>query len=55
MRVAIYARFSSDLQSASSVDDQVRLYRERGEVQHWVIEGLYADRGLRGSSQFWPE
>jgi len=29
MRAAIYARYSSDLQSAASIDDQVRLCRER--------------------------
>ena len=31
MRAVIYARYSSDLQSASSIDDQVRLCRERLE------------------------
>jgi DNA invertase Pin-like site-specific DNA recombinase len=30
MRAAIYARYSTDLQSASSIEDQIRLCRERG-------------------------
>jgi site-specific DNA recombinase len=28
MRAVIYARFSTDLQSAASIDDQVRVCRE---------------------------
>jgi hypothetical protein len=31
MREVIYARFSTDLQSAASLDDQVRICRERIE------------------------
>ena len=31
MRAAIYARYSSDLQSETSIDDQVRLCRESAE------------------------
>jgi len=31
MRAAIYARYSSDLQSETSIDDQVRLCREYAE------------------------
>ena len=31
MRAVIYARYSTDLQSAASIDDQVRLCRERVE------------------------
>ena len=31
MRAVIYARYSTDLQSAASIDDQVRLCRERIE------------------------
>ena len=29
MRAVIYARYSTDLQSAASIEDQVRLCRER--------------------------
>ena len=34
-RAAIYARYSSDLQRAASIDDQVRLCRERIEREGW--------------------
>jgi DNA invertase Pin-like site-specific DNA recombinase len=33
MRAAIYARYSTDLQSASSIEDQIRLCRERVEKE----------------------
>jgi len=36
MRVTIYARFSTDLQSAASIDDQVRVCRERIEREGWT-------------------
>ena len=41
MRAAIYARYSSDLQSAASIDDQVRLCRERAaQLGYEVVEVL---------------
>ena len=36
-RCAIYARFSSDLQRESSIDDQFRQCREFASRQGWVI------------------
>ena len=35
MRAVIYARYSTDLQSRASIEDQVRLCRARLEGQHW--------------------
>jgi site-specific DNA recombinase len=51
MRAAIYARFSTDLQSAASIDDQVRVCRERIEQEgHQAVE-VYADRAISGASR----
>lgn len=36
-RCAIYARFSSDLQRPTSIEDQVRRCREFAEKQGWVV------------------
>ncbi|WP_420026542.1 recombinase family protein [Fuscovulum ytuae] len=50
MRAAIYARYSSDLQSAASIDDQVRLCRERAEgLGHDVIE-VFSDYAISASA-----
>ena len=49
MRAAIYARFSTDLQSAASIDDQVRVCRERIERGHCVVQ-VYEDRANSAQS-----
>ncbi len=36
MRYAIYARYSSDLQRQSSLEDQIRKCDEHGKAQGWV-------------------
>ena len=55
MRAVIYARYSTDLQSAASIDDQLRLCRERierdlakrlGQVRDQV---LTREPGVRGA------
>ena len=50
MRAAIYARYSSDLQSANSIEDQVRLCRERVEQMGWSMAEVYTDAAISGSS-----
>ena len=50
MRAAIYARYSTDLQSASSIEDQVRLCRERAEKENAAIIDIYSDYAISGSS-----
>jgi DNA invertase Pin-like site-specific DNA recombinase len=48
MRAVIYARYSSDLQSAASIEDQVRLCRERAARDgHEVVE-VYSDYAISG-------
>ena len=50
MRVGIYARYSSDLQSAASIEDQVRVCRERIAREGWVLLETYADYAVSGGS-----
>lgn len=55
MRAVIYARYSSDLQSAESIADQVRLCRSYAERFGWHVAGLYSDRAISGASSARPE
>ncbi|MGI8725990.1 MAG: recombinase family protein [Methyloceanibacter sp.] len=50
MRAVIYARYSTELQSASSIDDQVRLCRERIEGENGKVVEIYADYAISGCS-----
>lgn len=54
MRVALYARYSSDQQRAASIDDQVRLCREFAGRQGWTIAGEFADAAVSGASLMRP-
>lgn len=55
-RIAIYARFSSsDLQSDSSVEDQLRLAMQRAEREGWEVVDTYCDHGISGASMQRPE
>lgn len=54
VRVAIYARFSSDLQNAASIDDQIRLCRTRAAREDWEIVGTYEDHATSGASMMRP-
>ena len=53
-RVAIYARYSSDLQSASSIEDQVRLCTRQAKSKSWELVNCYTDAGLSGASLMRP-
>ncbi|MBY0566051.1 MAG: recombinase family protein [Hyphomonadaceae bacterium] len=54
MRAAIYARYSSDLQSRASIEDQIRLAREHADRQGWAIAEVYTDYGISGASMMRP-
>ena len=54
MRAAIYARYSSDLQSENSIEDQVRLCLRRIEAEGWELVQTYADRAQSGASLLRP-
>ena len=49
-RAAIYARFSSDRQRDASIEDQVRLCRERLERDGHSLVQTYVDRAQSGAS-----
>ena len=54
MRAAIYARYSTALQSASSIDDQVRLCRKLLQEQGWTESAIYSDAAISGASTLRP-
>ena len=54
IRVAIYARFSSELQKDKSLDDQIRICREYADREGWKIVGTYKDRAQTGANLLRP-
>lgn len=50
MRVALYARFSSDLQNERSADDQLAALRLALAARGWSEAGAYLDRGISGAA-----
>ena len=49
-RVCIYARYSSDLQSDASIEDQIRLCSEKASSENWKVINCYTDAGISGAS-----
>ena len=54
MKVAIYARYSSDNQREASIADQFRMCRLHAEKQGWRIVKEYSDHAISGSSLLRP-
>lgn len=54
MRCAIYARFSTDRQSANSAEDQVAACTARAQREGWDIAGVYTDAAISGASNRRP-
>ncbi|PJF08402.1 recombinase family protein, partial [Pseudorhodobacter sp. MZDSW-24AT] len=54
LRVAIYARFSTDKQRDASIEDQIDSCRELAAREGWQIVGTYHDRATSGASMFRP-
>jgi len=50
IRVALYARYSTDLQNAASIEDQIRICRERAEREGWKVVATHQDAAVSGSS-----
>ncbi|RQP04040.1 MAG: recombinase family protein [Paracoccus sp. BP8] len=50
MKVAVYARYSSDLQREASIADQFRMCRLRAEKEGWQVVEEYSDHSISGSS-----
>lgn len=55
MKAAFYARFSTDLQRAASIEDQFRNCRKRAELEGWAIVATYADAAMSGSDANRPQ
>jgi len=52
--VAFYARYSSEHQRDASIEDQLRLCRERAEREGWHIVASYEDKAISGASLLRP-
>jgi site-specific DNA recombinase len=55
MKAAIYARYSSDLQRAASIEDQSRNCRKRADAERWTISATFADAAISGSDRNRPQ
>jgi site-specific DNA recombinase len=49
LRAALYARYSTDRQRETSIDDQLRAARARTEAERWAIVAQHSDEGISGS------
>ena len=54
LSVALDARYSSELQRDASIEDQLRLCRERAEREGWRIADSCSDRAISGASLIRP-
>jgi site-specific DNA recombinase len=54
MKVALYARYSSDNQRDASIEDQLRLCRLHAGKQGWTVVDSYTDRAISGASLLRP-
>ena len=53
-RVVVYARYSSDRQSDHSIEDQVRLCRERLQADGHILTQVYSDHAVSGATLLRP-
>lgn len=54
MRAAIYARYSSDLQSDRSIEDQVAIARDHADRQGVDVVEIYTDHAISGATRDRP-
>jgi site-specific DNA recombinase len=54
MRVVIYARYSSDQPRATSIDDQIRLCKEKIAREGWTLAQVYRDAAISGATALRP-
>ena len=50
MRAVIYARYSTDNQREASIEDQVRVCKERIEKEGWALTSVYTDHAVSGAT-----
>jgi len=49
LRAAIYARYSTDMQSPASIEDQIAKCRQEAERRGWKVVAVHSDRAISGS------
>ena len=54
MRVALYARYSTDRQRDSSIEDQIRVCRTRADNEGWLVIETYADHATSSATILRP-
>src|SRR5258707_3638287 len=54
MRAVTSARYSSDLQREASIEDQIRVCRQRIEREGWQLGSTYSDAASSGASRLRP-
>ena len=54
MKVALYARYSSDNQREASIADQIRLCRVFAEREGWSVAGEFHDHAISGATLLRP-
>lgn len=54
MRAVIYARYSSDNQRDASIEDQVRICKERIKREGWALASTYSDHAMSGTQILRP-
>ena len=54
LRAAIYARYSTDKQKDTSVEDQIRLCRRLCEQKGWPVTEVFTDHALSGKNTLRP-
>ena len=55
LRAAIYARYSSEMQSAASIPDQVRTCRRLCDERGWTVVEVFADEAMSGATHLRPD
>ncbi|MEQ8694504.1 MAG: recombinase family protein [Gammaproteobacteria bacterium] len=53
-QVAIYARYSTDMQRDASIEDQIRVCQERADNEGWKTYNCYTDHGQSGATMLRP-
>ena len=52
--VGIYARYSTEMQSEASIEDQVRVCERLIQGREWQSLQVYSDQGMSGSTHLRP-
>jgi site-specific DNA recombinase len=50
LKAAVYSRFSTDRQTESSIEDQVRVCSEHAQREGWTVAEKFSDKGISGAA-----